>query len=232
VAHRRPASWVARHVRPVTAAFTALVAVAALVPVFVTFDVPLTVVPLRIPAYVRDVAPTLPADTVLLTVPFAFSGSAQPMLWQAVDGFHFRLAGAALKTPDAGGGPVGPGAPGSARRILSDLTVLAGPEPTGTPAQVAAVRRAIGQWHVGEVVVIDGPGRDPVYASGFLTMVLGTAPAYVHGAWVWPLQSGGLPAAPATGGSLARCRAAAAKPAARADPLAMSRCVLSGAGRS
>ncbi len=232
VAHRGPASWVARHVRPVTAAATALVAVAAVVPVFVTFDVPLTVVPLRIPAYVRDVAPTLPADTVLLTVPFAFSGSAQPMLWQAVDGFHFRLAGAALKTPDASGGPVGPGAPGSARRILSDLTVLGGPEPTGTPAQVAAVRRAIGQWRVGEVVVIDGPGRDPVYASGFLTMVLGTAPAYVHGAWVWPLQSGGPPAAPATGGSLARCRAAAATPGARADPLTMSRCVLSGAGRS
>ena len=44
-------------------------------------------------------------NTVLLTVPFAVSGSPQPMLWQAVDGYHFRLAGAALKTPNALGGP-------------------------------------------------------------------------------------------------------------------------------
>ncbi len=230
VAHRRPTSWVARHLRPVTAVATALVAVAALVPVFVTFDLPLNVVALRIPAYLRDVQPTLPADTVLLTVPFAFSGSTQPMLWQAVDGFDFRLAGAALKTPNAAGGPVGTGAPGSARRILADLSVPAGPEPTGTPAQIAALRRALGQWHVGEVVVIDGPARDPVYASGFLTKVLGTAPAYLGGAWAWPLQPGGPSAAPVTGGSLSLCRAAAATPAGRADPLTMSRCVLSGAG--
>ena len=61
---------------------------------------------------------------MLLTVPFAVSGSADPMLWQAVDGMHFRLAGAALKTPGPGGGPVGTGAPGSARRILTDLTLV------------------------------------------------------------------------------------------------------------
>ena len=67
-------------------------------------------------------APGLPAGTVLLTVPFAVSGSTQPMLWQADDDMHFRLAGAALKTPNARGGPVGQGAPGSARRILTNLT--------------------------------------------------------------------------------------------------------------
>ena len=77
--------------------------VVALVPVFVTFDVPFTVVPVRIPAYLREVAPGLPAGTVLLTVPFAVSGSTQPMLWQADDDMHFRLAGAALKTPNAVG---------------------------------------------------------------------------------------------------------------------------------
>ena len=86
-------------------------------------------------------APALPSGTVLLTVPFAVSGSAQPMLWQAVDDMHFRLAGAALKTPNAVGGPVGQGAPGSARRILSDLTVVGGTRPTGTPAQIATVRQ-------------------------------------------------------------------------------------------
>jgi hypothetical protein len=188
-------------------------------------------VPVRTPAYMREVAPTLPAGTVLLTVPFAVSGSAQPMLWQAVDSMHFRLAGAALKTPGVLGGPIGQGAPGSARRILTDLTVAGPALPTGTQAQIAIVRRALVEWQVDEVVIA-GTSRDPVYASGFFTKTLGAAPTYVRGAWVWRLQPGGPSTAPATGGSLSRCRAAAGAPGARRTPLAMSRCVLFGAGLS
>ena len=78
--------------------------------------------------------------------------------------------------------------------------------------------------------MIDGHSRDPVYASGFFTMVLGAAPAFERGAWVWRLQPGGPSATPATGASLSRCRAAAAAPTARHDPTFMSRCVLFGAG--
>ena len=231
VAPRRPASWVARHRYAVSAAATAIVAVVALVPVFVTFDLPFRVVPLRTPAYMRQAAPALPAAAVLLTVPFAVSGSPQPMLWQAAGGYHFRLAGAALKTPNALGGPVGSGAPGSARRILTDLTLLGDPEPTATPAQIATVRRALHEWQVDDVV-IDGHSRDPVYASGFFTRVLGTAPAYEHGAWVWRLQTGGPTASAVTGAPLSQCRGYAAAPGTRTDPLAMSRCVLFTAGRS
>jgi hypothetical protein len=186
-------------------------------------------VPIRIPGYMREAAPALPSGTVLLTVPFAVSGSARPMLWQAVDGFHFRLAGAALKTPNARGGPVGQGAPGSARRIFSDLTVAEGPQPTGTPAQIATVRHALDQWRVDEVV-IDGTSRDPVYASGFFTMTLGTAPTLDDGAWVWRLPGGTPTAAPATGGSLALCRGWAAAAGNRHDPLAMAHCILFAAG--
>jgi hypothetical protein len=230
-AHRRPTSWVRSRVTRVTAAATAAVTVVALVPVFITFDVPLHVVPVRMPAYMRDVAPALPSGTVVLTVPFAVSGSTKPMLWQAVDDMHFRLAGAALKTPNAIGGPVGPGPPGSARRILTDLTIAFGALPTGTPAELATVRRAVREWQVGDVVIA-GTSRDRVYASGFFTMALGVAPAYVRGAWVWRLQPGGRLVAPATGASLPQCRAAAAAPAHRGQPLAMATCVLFGAGRA
>jgi hypothetical protein len=229
-AHRRPTSWVRSRVTRVTAAATAAVTVVALVPVFITFDVPLHVVPVRMPAYMRDVAPALPSGTVVLTVPFAVSGSTKPMLWQAVDDMRFRLAGAALKTPNAIGGPVGPGPPGSARRILTDLTIAFGALPTGTPAELATVRRAVREWQVGDVVIA-GTSRDRVYASGFFTMALGVAPAYVRGAWVWRLQPGGRLVAPATGASLPQCRAAAAAPAHRGQPLAMATCVLFGAGR-
>ena len=187
---------------------------------------PFTVQSTALPAWMRHDAPTLPANTVLLTVPFAVSGSDQPMLWQAVDAMHFRLAGAALKTPTAGGGPVGQGAPGSARRILTDLTVGTGAsEPAGTTAQQTAVRAALRAWHVNEVV-IDGPSRDPAYAAGFFTAVLGAAPSYTQRAWVWKVPRGG-PAAPlAAGTTLSRCQSSAAGSAGKSHPLGMADCVL------
>ena len=147
------------------------------------------------------------------------------MLWQALDSMHFDLAGAALKTPGPLGGPVQNGTPGSARRILADLTIGGAPLPTGTPSQLGRVRHALRQWEVGEVVIA-GSSRDPVYASGFFTKTLGTAPRYEHRAWVWTLSRGRAGAPPATGASLATCRAVAAGPRARHHPLAMSRCVL------
>jgi hypothetical protein len=230
VQHRPPGSWLASRRRAVTVAATVAVTVLSLVPVFATFDVPLTVESVRIPSYIRHVAPTLPQHSVMLTIPFAVSGSAEPMLWQAVDGMHFDLAGAALKTPGPHGGPVAQGAPGSARRILTDLSLGADPMPTGTPSQVATVRKALGAWRV-DRVVIAGASADPVYASGFLTMVIGVGPTVEDGALVWNLQQGNAPTLPATGASLALCKLAADAPAARADPLSMSNCVLFGAHR-
>jgi hypothetical protein len=230
VQHRPLGSWSVSRRRAVTVAATAAVTVLSLVPVFATVDVPLRVESVRVPPYFRHTAPALPEHSVLLTIPFAVSGSTQPMLWQAVDGMHFDLAGAALKTPGPGGGPVAQGAPGSARRILTDLTFGADPRPTGTASQVDAVRRAIGAWRV-DRVVIAGASADPVYASGFLTMVMGVGPTLEHGALVWNLQRGNAPALPARGASLALCELAANAPAARADPLSMSNCVLFGARR-
>jgi len=81
-------------------------------------------------------------------------------------------------------------------------------------------------------VVVTGASRDPVYASGFFTMVLGVAPAFVRGAWVWKLQPGGATTSPATGSSLSVCRGFAAGPGERAAPLSMADCVLFGARRA
>lgn len=225
-----PGSWLASRAGAVTVAATVAVTVLSLVPVFATFDVPLTVESVRVPSYFRQMAPTLSEHSVVLTIPFAVSGSAEPMLWQAVGGMHFDLAGAALKTPGPGGGPVAQGAPGSARRILTDLTLGANPKPTGTPSEINAVRQALGAWRV-DRVVIAGTSGDPVYASGFLTMAIGVGPTREDGALVWNLQQGNAPALPAVGGSLALCELAADAPAARADPLSMSNCVLFGAQR-
>jgi hypothetical protein len=186
---------------------TVAVALATLVPAFVTFGLPLTVQSTDVPAWMVRHAPTLPRHTVLLTVPFAVSGSTQPMLWQAVDDMHFRLAGAALKTPDAGGGPVGQGTSGSARRILTNLTVGVGQESKVTSAQLLTVRRAVRAWRVDEVVI-------------------GVAPRDVDRAWVWKIPAGGPSAPPTAATALARCGAFSVGSVARHHPLAMARCIL------
>ena len=222
-----PASWLGRNLRPLTIAATVVAGVLVLVPVFATFDVPMRVVRVAIPPYMVRDAPKLPAGTVLLTTPFPVSGTAQPMLWQAVDDLQFRLAGAALKTPNKDGGPVARGAPGSARHILASLSVPGSLEPQATPDEVTAVLYGIRTWHVDQVVVT-GVGRDPTYASGFFTAVLGSLPAFVDGAWVWHIPPGGPASPPALGVPLSACRAAAA--AGASDPLAMAKCVLASVG--
>jgi hypothetical protein len=207
------------------------VGLVALVPVFMTYDVPLTVTSVALPTWIVHDAPKLPNQAVLLTVPFAVPGSAAPMLWQATDDMRFRLAGAALKTPDAAGHPEAQGSNGSARRILADLTVWYS-EPAGTPAQLATVRKALRTWRVNEVV-IDGPSRNPVYASGFLTAVLGTAPRLVQGAWVWKVPPLGRHMAPmVSNASLSTCRVTAKGSSAHHHPLAMAQCVLAAGATS
>ncbi len=129
------------------------------------------------------------------------------------------------------GGPVQQGRPGSARYILTGLTIPGEPLPGGTAAQLRAVRDALMQWQVNQVVIA-GTSVDPVYASGFFTKALGAAPTYTDHAWVWTLQPGWTSTTPAYGVSLPVCRAAAAAPVARADHLFMSTCVLLGAGRT
>ncbi len=153
------------------------------------------------------------------------------MLWQAVNDFHFRLAGGALKTPNASGGPVQQGAPGSARNILTSLTVAGKPTPTGAASELLTVRRALVQWHV-QRVVIAGDSLDPKYASGFFTEALGVGPVFEHDAWVWTLKPGWTTIRPAYGAQLEACRAAANAPAVRGKPLFMSTCVLFDAGRT
>ena len=219
----RSFAWKRRTLRVVGSLLALGVGLVALVPVFLTYDVPLTVTATTLPRWMAHEAPALPNRTVLLTVPFAVSGSAAPMLWQAVDDMHFRLAGAALKTPDARGNPVAQGSKGSARGILSALT-LGSNEPAGTPAQLATVRRALRTWQV-DRVVIDGPSGDPVYASGFLTAVLGTAPDVVQGAWVWQVPSAVHMAPMITDASLAACQAVSKGSSALHRPLAMAHCV-------
>jgi hypothetical protein len=127
---------------------------------------------------------------------------------------HYSQAG--------GGGPQGVMArAGSAKAgfgVLSELGFGVGEsEPTGTPAQYAAVRHALAVWQVTTVVIATDPaaprveqGHDPVYAAAFMTAALGRLPVLEAGAWVWDdVQRRHSGALDLKAGTLATCTAAA-----------------------
>jgi hypothetical protein len=190
----------------------AAVAAVALVPIVGTFAprLPFTMRAVTLPRWYAEVAPTLPPGRVLLSYPAPFSGLQVAMTWQAVNRINYSQAG--------GGGPQGaPTRAGSAKpgfEVLSALGfTLGNAVPTGTGAELAAVRHALAVWHVTTVVVATHPGaplfeegHDPAYAAAFMTAALGRPPVVEAGAWVWNgvLQQRQDPfAVPA--GSLERC---------------------------
>jgi hypothetical protein len=199
-----------------------VVAAVALVPIAVTFapDLPFAMRPVILPRWYATVAPTLPAGRVLLSYPAPFSGIQSAMAWQAVNRMHYSQAG--------GGGPQGqPFRAGSAApgfRVLTDLGFGIGvPLPTGTAAELAAVRHALHVWQVNTVVVATNPaapllqqGHDPAYAAAFMTAALGRLPVLERGAWVWydvqVDQKGALHVPP---GTLASCVPHAEDPTGR-----------------
>jgi hypothetical protein len=192
------------------------VAAVALVPMGVVFGerLPFAMQEVTLPQWYSQVAPTLPAGRVLLSYPAPFSGLQSAMAWQAVNRMHYSQAG--------GGGPQGVEArAGSAKagfRIISLLDFGVGvPEPSGTPAQYAAVRHALAVWQVNTVVIATNPaaprveqGHDPTYAAAFMTAALGRRPTVQAGAWVWDnVQLGLTRPLVLPAGTLATCAGAA-----------------------
>jgi dolichyl-phosphate beta-glucosyltransferase len=167
------------------------VAAVALVPLANQFapTLPYVMRPVILPRWYATVAPHLPPGRVLLSYPAPFSGIQVTMSWQAVNRMHYSQAG--------GGGPQGQAfRAGSAEPgfdILTDLAFgIGGRQPTGTRAELAAVRHALRVWRVTTVVIASNPkapslqqGRDPTYAAAFMTAALGRLPVVQAGAWVW-----------------------------------------------
>jgi hypothetical protein len=202
------------------------VALLALVPVglvarpFAVHDDP-------VPLWFRLVAPTLPAGEVILAMPDAASGATEAMAWQADDDFGFAMIGGEAQVPGGDGRrsihvvpPTGP------EGLIDALSWGVGSEPAVSPAQVSATRRALATWGVQVVVVTDQTRYIP-YAVGFVTEVLGRAPRYEAGAWVWYGLGDDAPLS-VSGPWLRQCAADAQITVA---PLEVSSCVMSHAAR-
>jgi hypothetical protein len=207
----------------------------ALAPMAGTFAsaLPFSMVAVALPRWYTTVAPKLPRGRVLLSYPAPFSGIQSSMAWQAIDVMAYSQAG--------GGGPQGVRArAGTAEPgfgVLARLAFAVGtPQPTGTPAELAAVRHAIAVWRVNTVVIAPlgtssllAQGHDPTYAAAFMTAVLGRLPRIEAGAWVWNDVTGAAPAVRTAPVGLAACVAQDERHVAPSRAtLRVARCVLAG----
>ncbi len=166
------------------------VAAVALVPwaVYLAPSVPMTTQPTVVPTWFRTVAPRLGPGQVLLVVPAPFSGIKGADFWQATDRMSFSMVGG----PGPGAVPTRAGKERQAEAALTTVSVSADPAASLTGAQVEAVRRALGQWGVTQVVIPDQPGL-PLYdlpasvtsAAVLITAATGKSPALQASAWVW-----------------------------------------------
>jgi hypothetical protein len=231
-----PLAAVPAAARAVPLLLAVAVAAVALVPIVWVLapKLPFAVRPVTVPEWYSSEAPTLPPGQVLLAYPAPFSGIQSAMAWQAIAGMGFAQAG--------GGGPQGvanrAGPEKAGFEVLTSLGFGLTTPPSGTPAQLAAVRQAVRGWGVTMVVIPQQPGvaamlrgRDPVYAAAFMTAALGVEPTFQAGAWVWSdvdLAHGPL-VTPT--GTLTSCELAAAHDR-RAGPDAVPACVVRAAQRA
>ncbi len=181
----------------------------ALVPVFVTFDMPFFGQEILRPRCPPSSGATHRSSPRAACSSRCRSPSRVPngadVAGKAVDDMHFKLAGAGLKTPNAKGvGPRARARPGSgpADHDRPDRG-RERPAPGHRRLRWRPIRQALTSWRVTEVVIDRSEPRDPIYSSSLLTEVMGTAPRSTRtSAWVWPISPGGVTAPPALGASL------------------------------
>jgi len=174
------------------AAVTVALAVAAvaLVPLAaaMTGNFPLATRDVTLPRWFTEVAPHLPRDQVVLTYPAPFTLEQSAEGWQAIDGLHFAMVG--------GSGPEGvlgrAGKERAGQEVISASSFSLDGPPKPTPANIDAVRQALSDWGVTQIVMPDPaslPRYDhttsPAAAVALLTVVVGRKPEFRYDAWIW-----------------------------------------------
>jgi hypothetical protein len=225
---------------PAAGRIAMLVAATALVmvPIWLTYEAPLAVDTVQLPPWYATAAHHVPEGSVVTSYPFPASASLSsvPMVWQAMDGMRFRLAGGYIKVPGPGDGVIGKGPPGSATRTLDDLTLgaYAGEPFTLTSIQLGNLRSALRTWST-SYIVVSNLGADPTEAAAMFTAATDTMPQISHGAWVWDLRAHPL-RVPYDAASAARAFAVCVAPPAqlggvppgRPLPQTLNQCVAAG----
>lgn len=131
----------------------------------------------------------LPHGAVVLVYPFPRRSQPNPMLWQALDGFRYRLVGGYVLEP----GPDGGAAEGAQAQTYTQIAFegcLNHPG-LGSPLSAGerrAVQANLAAWHVRAVVLTPPPAAPDASLNcpaAVITAALATRPQIVAGSPVW-----------------------------------------------
>jgi hypothetical protein len=127
-------------------------------------------------ALVRPTVDTGPVGSTLLTYPLARGAHNLPMVWQALDGFAYRMPAGEAAVANAHEGDM----EGAFNSCWSDPH-----ESVPRRILVAPARGAFLRWQVRTVVIPLSHSINPLCAVRFVQEVLGRPPAIERGAAVW-----------------------------------------------
>jgi hypothetical protein len=146
------------------------------------------------PARVRQAVP--PGDPVAITYPYAEPYNAEPMAWQAEDGFNFRLLGGYALHPGPTGRPSvwpDPMTPPGLQRFLQAeaLPSVFGPPRPVNSDLVATTRESLANYHV-RLVLVDRSTTNSGPVVELFTRTLGPPRRSVGNFVVWASRKGSL----------------------------------------
>jgi hypothetical protein len=147
-----------------------------------------------LPAQIRRAIPG--GDPVAITYPYASPYFPQAMLWQAEDGFSFRLIGGYAEHPDPQGAPTGVANPMHPDGLELFLDGQEGYTPAApvvpiTPAVVAAAQQALSENDI-RLVVVDRSVRGSGPVIELFTQALGPPRASTGSFALWSSRRGAL----------------------------------------
>lgn len=213
-----------------------VVAVIALVQpaAYLAQTIPMTTVPVAVPAWFTAVAPHLPRHQVLLIIPAPFTSFDNSMTWQALDKMDFSMVGEG----GPGGMLVETGTELMGAQVIARVSSQTPRVKTLTAGDVSEVRQALHDWRVTMVVIPDQAGL-PTYdqinsvtlAAALITAATGRVPLHRADAWVWTGVKHSGAVVNADTARLAECTKAVESRGTRAVRRATA-CVLSPPGTS
>ena len=156
-------------------------AVVGLIPVLPAWPYPSN--PTGVPAFFNasDVK-SIPSDSVLLTYPFPRWPFVQPMYWQAIDDFRFKLPGGYITSTTPTGAATANGTSSFTESFLEGCEE--GEQPQASDDDVQQSADDLRAWDVSTIVVTQS-AADPECALELFQTVLGRAPEERDGQWVW-----------------------------------------------
>jgi hypothetical protein len=156
-------------------------AVVGLVPVLPAWPYPSN--PTAVPGFFNsNDAKSIPLNSVLLTYPFPRWPFVQPMYWQAVDEFRFKLPGGYITSATPPGAATTNGTPSLTESFLEGCEE--GEQPQASNGDVQQSADDLRGWGVSTIVVTQS-AADPECAVQLFQTLLGRPPVKRSGEWVW-----------------------------------------------